>query len=536
MDAGIGNERVHDGFWLPRELRERFLRDAGWETADLRGGALGDVSAATGPGPAPDGAVRVRWPRLDAEGCAELLAALQASRRVGGAEAAARWEAALEGVVGGLADDLPAKLPLLSAATGYAPEMLVAALAGGDLVEPRSLRPALDFRPGWAAASGWVRHPSLGGRVRFYPHGTTGRACAAVRRQAPLFRPAPPADLTVGFAAGNVPGTAFVMTLLGSLANHADAAGAAAPAVLVRNSRHEPLFTPWVLAAVERVDPDLVAAVAATVWDYDDSAVQGRLLRAAGLLLAAADDGTIAALAALRDREAPRLRFHRHGHKVSFAVLGREWVSRPEAPRLAALDSSFWDQNGCLSARVHFVEGDAAAYAQALATEMRELGTRLPRGTTPRRLTRRAFDIYAALSGEGVRLFSSYDDDFVVALDGRTWRPDLLRRAVNACQGRVVVVRPVRDVKDVPTLLGALPAANLQSLSVLLDGARLEPFAAAAGARGVTAVRALGRGAFPRLAWSWDGLLPADVCCARPAGRFTSIESDAFETVAGAGG
>ncbi len=527
MNGGVPQWPVGEGFWLPQGLRERILRDADWETVELRGGALSAAGAGgTGAGaPEGNGAVAVRWPRLNATQLGALLAGLQAARRIGGAEAAGRWEAALGGIAAGLAAELPARLPLLAAATGYTPEMLAAALAGGDLVDPRSLTAAMDFLPTWEAASTWVKHPLLGGRVRFYPAGLRGRAGAARRRDAALFRAAPPVDLTLGFAAGNVPGTALIMALMGSLAGHAAGGTARAPAVLVRNSRHEPLFTPWVLSAVERVDPDLVAAVAVMVWDFGDASLQRLLLRAAGLMMAAADDGTIAALEERRRREAPRLRFHRHGHKVSFATLGADWVSRAEAPRLAALDSCFWDQNGCLSARVHFVEGDAASYAEALAGEMRGLSDDLPRGTTPRRWAHRAFDTYAALAAGGdVRLFSTYGDDFVVALDGRAWRPDLLHRAVNACQGRVVVVRPVRDVMDVPHLLHALPPANLQSMSLLLDEPRVEPFAQAVGSCGVTALRGLGRGAFPQLAWSWDGLLPADACCVRPPGYFTTIE------------
>ncbi len=53
---------------------------------------------------------------------------------------------------------------------------------------------------------------------------------------------------------------------------------------------------------------------------------------------------------------------------------------------------------------------------------------------------------------------------------------------------------------------------------------RVEEFAAEAGACGVTALRSLGRAAFPQLAYSWDGLLPLDVACLRPAGHFAAIE------------
>ena len=529
MSADRVNGDACDGFWLPRRLREEALSQATWETARLRGGALLEARAGRRATrrPEDDGAVPIRWPRLSPARWTALLAGLQASRSLAGREAAGRWQAALEKALPGLAGEMPAMLPLLSASTGYTPGMLTTALAGGDLVDPSSLVAAMDNRPTWATASSWAPYPRQGGRLRFYPHGLTGRAKAVLTRDAALFRPAPPVDLTLGFAAGNVPGAALIIALLGSLADHAAPGGARAPAVLVRNSRHEPLFTPWVLSAVEAVDPELVAGMAVMIWDYDDPALQALFLRSAGLMLAAADDGTIAALDRRRASYAPNLRFHRHGHKVSFAALGAEWAARPRAPHLAALDSSFWDQNGCLSARVHFVEGNASEYAKALADEMRSLSRELPRGTTPRRYAHRAFDAYAALTGSGrVRLFSGYEDDFAVVLDGRTWDAGALRRAASSCQGRVVVVRPVRDVMDVPRLLQALPAANLQSMSVLLDDERQEPFAEAVGAVGVTALRSLGRGAFPQLAYSWDGLLPLDVCLLRPPGHFTTIEPD----------
>jgi len=104
---------------------------------------------------------------------------------------------------------------------------------------------------------------------------------------------------------------------------------------------------------------------------------------------------------------------------------------------------------------------------------------------------------------------------------------------VNECQGRVVVVRPVARLMDVPErYLGMLPARSLQSLSVAVgrQGEGLTPefleFAAACSARGVTAIRVVGRAAFPQLAYSWDGLLPLDLISQRPEGRFTTIEFD----------
>jgi hypothetical protein len=411
----------------------------------------------------------------------------------------------------------------LSTCTGYSPPMLAMALGLGDLISPGSLSAALEFQPTWSVATRWEQMPDLG-RVRFFPQRASDRAIASLRSRSPLCRPAPPLDLALGYAAGNVPGTALLIALLGGLANYASGNGMPVPAVLIRNSRHEPLFAPWVLSVVEAIDPALVAGLAVLIWDYEDESRQRELMRRAGLMIAAAGDDTIAALEAVRAKSAPTLRFHRHGHKVSFAVIGGR---RSEIALLAALDSSLWDQNGCLSARAHFVVGDADEYAGALVEQMRALSQSLPRGTTPRRLTHRAFDTYAALASSGqVRVCSTYDDDFAVIVDSRQWDAEMLHRTVNACQGRVIVVRPVEDVMDVPGVLRGLPAANLQSVSVAMDEARVPEFAEAVGARGVTAVRSLGRAAFPRLAYSWDGLLPLDVGHLRPEGHFTTVEFD----------
>ena len=80
--------------------------------------------------------------------------------------------------------------------------------------------------------------------------------------------------------------------------------------------------------------------------------------------------------------------------------------------------------------------------------------------------------------------------------------------------------------------LRMLPPENLQSLSVAFgeytdrtDTGFLK-FAKACARRGVTAIRSVGRGAFPQLAYSWDGLIPLDLVAERPRGYFTTIEFD----------
>ncbi|NLF02270.1 MAG: hypothetical protein GX601_14965, partial [Anaerolineales bacterium] len=431
----------------------------------------------------------------------------------------------------------PSRLQAIAEYTGYPVAMLLAAFGQGDLVRLDALMASFAESPRWATVRDWQPMPAgLPGRVRFFPDHRRDRWRAALHPTAPLFHAAPPATMDLGFAAGNVPGNGLLLALLLHVANHTILGGSSAPppAVLVRNSRQAPLLEPWVLTAIEQVDPELVAGISMLVWDYDDAALQRLLLGRVDTVVATASDPVIASLDAQLQSLGRPVRFLRHGHKISFAVIGREALTGDPAlaATLAALDSTFWDQYGCLSARVHFVErggrGSPEDYAVALAEAMGTLAHRLPRGVAPRRFLHQAYDTYKLLEADGdVRVLTHYDDDSLVVLDMRDWSAPQWRAAVNRCTGRVVVVRPVDDLGEIaPRYLRALPPANLQSMSVAVSGERVLALAEAAGACGVTALRSLGRAAFPQLAYSWDGLLPLDMGNNRPAGRFTTLETD----------
>jgi hypothetical protein len=438
--------------------------------------------------------------------------------------------------------------------TGYSEAMIGFTLNALEMISLSDIPSAFEVSPTWHGARAWETMPNLRGYLRFYPKGAWDNFASRLpgTKGRPLFDSQKPPDFVTGFGAGNVPGTAL---LIAFLAQATTLAGGAPPAAVIKNSRREPIFSPLVLAALEQEDPDLVAATGVLVWDYEDAAVQEILLPQADLVIAAASDETIEqiqAQLAVANKSFPSARFHVHGHKVSFSAISRQVLehnlcdSQSGTPLLeiitllAALDSVFWDQHGCLSSRVHFVESggggaySALAYAERLNAQLKLLAVHLPRGTWPRQQLHDRFDSYKALEVTGqVRVFSGYDDEFVVILDSRELDPEGFYRQVNDCQGRVIVVRPVADLMELPEqYLRMLPAQNLQSLNValgrpgeLLSDRELR-FAEKCGACGVTAIRCVGRGAFPQLAYSWDGLIPLDLVFRRPAGHFTTIEFD----------
>ncbi|MFZ2616303.1 MAG: acyl-CoA reductase [Anaerolineae bacterium] len=553
-----------DGFWLPDALQQQpTFANVGYRT----------LSYLDGQPAAPDDprAVTARYPDLQPSDWQALLAGLrgQRTRVPTGAAYWVRLQTALQVAGRRLADPAdPLRREILTALpiyTGYSEAMIRMTLAALDMMALDQLPAAYASLPTWQAAAAWQPIPGLPGRLRFYPAATPGWNLARFlrrRQDGPLPGEVTAPELVVGYGAGNVPGTALLITFLAQATSLA--ADTAPPAIVIRNSRQEPLFGPLVLRALAAVDPDLVANVALLIWDFEDERIQALLLAQADLIVAAAGDQTITEIGRAARHAAPAQppRLHAHGHKVSFAAIGREMLAPqarlPDAPALplldvvallAALDSIFWDQNGCLSARVHFVEvADAGAtgqaslarYAERLTAHCQTLATLLPRGAWPRQPLHDRFDRYKALEATGqVRVWSGYDDDFVVVVDERPLPADRRQAAgqwlsqVNGCQGRVIVVRPVANLLEIPErYLALLPPGNLQSLSVAVGqaGVGITPaflhFAEACGARGVTAIRTVGRGAFPQLAYSWDGLLPLDLVRTRPPGHFTTIEFD----------
>jgi hypothetical protein len=545
-----------EGFWLPQQVHSNILTP---ETEfEERTFANGQPASAQAPG-----AVTARWPRLNIAQWAPLLEALERnrSRPPQGGDFWRRFQVALHHAGRRLAnpsDPLHQKaIQTLPGYTGYSPAMIRLALRALDLFSLEQLPAALSFVPTWQAMERWQSMPGTPGRARFYPQQPWREiyGWSPILARRPIYKRSAPSQLVIGYGAGNVPGAALLIALL----MQAVSLSTATPVIVVRNSRHEPIFSSLVLQAMEEADPDLVCTTALLVWDFEDQALQKDLLSRADLVIAAASDETIADLrgqfdAARRSRPATgqASRFHAHGHKVSFSAIGAEMLTRTEgdpdsgkskmeiAARLAALDSILWDQNGCLSARVHFVEegaeGDvgAEAYADCLLDQLRLLSTWLPLGGwQPRRLHER-FDRYKNLERAGLaKVFSDYDDEFLVILDRRPLEADAFRQQVNDCQVRVIVVRPVAHRMDIPRrYLRMIPKENLQSLSVAIGepGQALEDgflqFAAECGACGVTAIRTVGRGAFPQLAYSWDGWIPQDLIGERPPGYFCTIEFD----------
>lgn len=318
----------------------------------------------------------------------------------------------------------------LPAATGFSAEMIRFAL-------PFMLEPLR------AAALAQLLDAELGDRRRLdgFRHGRQSKG----------------PDLIAHFLPGNLPGLAAIPVAL-TLAIKS--------AALVKAGRGDRVFPPLFAESIAAVDADLAACVLPLYWQGGDLGFEDVVLAAADLLVAYGDDRTISGLRARR--QGP---FIGHGHRVSFAVVAAEIATDPdtaaEAARALALDAAVWDQRGCLSPQLCYVQGDlrvAGEFGERLGLALREMAERLPPGSTSLaernavgRL--RAEAEWRGYGGKGVTLFAAggLAEGTVVVEPEAIFRPSPLGRSLRVLPFR----RPAELAGSLAPARSFLEAAGL---------------------------------------------------------------------------
>jgi len=154
--------------------------------------------------------------------------------------------------------------------------------------------------------------------------------------------------------------------------------------------------------------------------------------------------GSDETVAEIRRRVPGSAKFFPHGHRVSFSVI----FDDPELVSVAgaAADVSRFDQQGCLSPHVIYVNEaaglEARTYADALAREMAAYEARDPRGTLTVEEAGAILDLrsgyrFRAASDHRVQLWESpAGDAWTVIYEEDPW-------FVSSCLNRVIFVKPL---------------------------------------------------------------------------------------------
>ncbi len=166
---------------------------------------------------------------------------------------------------------------------------------------------------------------------------------------------------------GNLPGLAAIPVAL-SLAVGSTA--------LIKPGRGDRVFPSLFAVSLARRDPALAACLAIHYWSGGDRPCEDVALAAADLVVAAGDDASIADLASRT-----RGRFIGHGHRISFALITGAQACEPSVAAHLARDIAVWDQRGCLSPQLCFVEGTFRAahdFACHLGRQLSRVAETLP--------------------------------------------------------------------------------------------------------------------------------------------------------------
>lgn len=304
----------------------------------------------------------------------------------------------------------------------------------------------------------------------------------------------------VGFhvSAGTVPGVSVTSMIRGLLVKSA---------VLLKPGRGDAVLPVLFARGIREEDPDLADSVAVSYWPGGRAELEDAALRGAECVVVYGSDGTVRSL---RDRTPVTARFVGYRHRLSFAMLGREGLADAESAeataRRAARAVAVFDQRGCVSPHLAYVEEGGAvaarAWAEMLADAFEAVEEELPSGPL---LDSEASEIQQlrgtaemrASAGRGSVRHGGPNPWTVLIEPDPGFQP--------SCLGRVVRIRPVARLEEA---LDEVEALGRVLQTVAVEGVappRRSALAESLGEIGAARITTLERTPWPPAWWRHDG-------------------------------
>jgi hypothetical protein len=305
-------------------------------------------------------------------------------------------------------------------------------------------------------------------------------------------------DLLVHIWAGNVPGLPL-WSLISGLLVKSGSVGKLPGA--------EPLFAGWFARLLVEVDPGLADCLAVGWWKGGDPAREQALFAQADVVLAY---GGNAALESLRRQVPITTRFLGYGHKLSFGMVSRAALDARKAQgtaHLAAYDVVRYDQQGCYSPQVFYVERGGKVsprdFSQYLAHELASFEHKFARRMLP---LDDAASVARWQQAQEMQLFTQ-PGNALIGEAGAPWRvayADQLQPLAPSALNRTIQVVAVDQLDQVIPVI-ARSRAFLQTVGLAAAPAELFALAEQLGRAGVTRISALGAMTAPEAGWHHDG-------------------------------
>lgn len=298
--------------------------------------------------------------------------------------------------------------------------------------------------------------------------------------------------------AGNVPGLPLWSMVAALLVKSGS---------LGKVSSDEPFFASWFAQTLAEVEPRLSGVLAVVWWPGGSKDLEANLGKQADAVIAYGSDTTLAAW----QRQLPiTTRFLPHGHKISLGMVSAAALDTRQSgitARLAAQDMVRWDQQGCYSPQVFYVERGAKVspkeFAYLLAGELAAQQHQYPR----RCLSLEEAASVASwrqklgtleLQGESVELLGPADAPWSLVY------MDTAQAPAGSALNRTACVIAVSSLDEAISWLSC-KRVHLQTIGLAASPEELFRLAPMLGKMGATRICALGAMASPEAGWHHDG-------------------------------
>ena len=305
-------------------------------------------------------------------------------------------------------------------------------------------------------------------------------------------------ELLVHIAAGNIPNPILTSIVFGLLTRSAQ---------FVKCAGGKSLLPRLFAHSIYDADHKLGACLEIADWRGGTTHLESALFAEADCVTATGADET---LAAIRARLPDRTRFLGYGHRVSFAFVASSALTSFGAKKIiarAAADVVAWNQLGCLSPHVIYVEhgGGIAAehFAQMLAEELARREESEPRGEIR---TETAATIASRRAFYEVRAAHSPDTRFWRSENSTAWTVvyEADARFQLSCLNRFIYVKGVADLKTVLENADSV-RGKVSTVGVAAPEEQTREIANRLARWGVARVCPLGAMQNPPLTWRHDG-------------------------------